>query len=227
VLHNSSAETAVTRPVGLHFFRRAFHTALAEAGINVQIAMALAALIELRARNVDVQHLPKVPVRSKREGIFAASWDQPICTREVDLPAITPRAEMDHSPIRVANTLNLPKIVHPRRTRPPGTGPQRTSRATIASSYASTPRRPRARRSTSGPFLLMAILLIVAIPPSGGQLPDRAGLHRITRILAPGYSVGQREVAIDRLWPDQRDAMSAAAMRVASCLRQGAEWPSV
>jgi hypothetical protein len=34
----------------------------------------------------------------------------------------------------------------------------------------------------------MAIAPIVATPPSGGQLPDGPGLHRITRILPPGYS---------------------------------------
>jgi hypothetical protein len=38
----------------------------------------------------------------------------------------------------IANALNLPKIVHPRRTRPPGIGPPRTSCATTSSSYAST-----------------------------------------------------------------------------------------
>lgn len=35
-------ETAVTQPVDFHSFRRGFNTALAEAGINVQTAMALA-----------------------------------------------------------------------------------------------------------------------------------------------------------------------------------------
>ncbi len=41
-------ETAVTRPVDFHSFRRAFNTALAEAGINVQTAMALAAHSDAR-----------------------------------------------------------------------------------------------------------------------------------------------------------------------------------
>jgi len=36
-------ETATTKPVDFHSFRRAFNTALAEAGVNVQKAMALAA----------------------------------------------------------------------------------------------------------------------------------------------------------------------------------------
>ena len=57
--------------------------------------------------------------------------------RAVDLPVITRRAEVHDAAARIANTLNLPKIVHPRRTRPPGIGPPRTSRATTASSYAS------------------------------------------------------------------------------------------
>ncbi len=48
-------------------------------------------------------------------------------------------------------------------------------------------RRPRARSSTSGPFLLMAIGPIVAARRLGGQLPGRCGLLRIRRIPEPGY----------------------------------------
>jgi hypothetical protein len=60
------------------------------------------------------------------------------------------------------------------------------------------PRRPRARSVASGPFLLMAIAPIVANPPPDGQLPRRRGLHRITRILAPGYSSKTSEHATAR-----------------------------
>ena len=52
------------------------------------------------------------------------------------------------------------------------------------------PRRPRARSLTSGPFSLMAIVPIVPNRRPGGQLPGRGGLHRISRILAPVYSLG-------------------------------------
>src|ERR1700728_4424960 len=58
--------------------------------------------------------------------------------RAVDLAPVTRRAEVHDAAARIPNTLNLPKIVHPRRARPPGIGPPRTSRATTTSSYAST-----------------------------------------------------------------------------------------
>ncbi|MGH7270671.1 MAG: hypothetical protein ACREJ3_09590 [Polyangiaceae bacterium] len=62
----------------------------------------------------------------------------PTLRRAVDLPVITRRAEVDDAAARIPNALNLPKIVHPSGTRSPGIGPLRTSRATTASSYAST-----------------------------------------------------------------------------------------
>jgi hypothetical protein len=43
--------------------------------------------------------------------------------RAVDLAVVTRRTEVDDAATRIANTLNLPKIVHPRRMRPPGIRP--------------------------------------------------------------------------------------------------------
>jgi hypothetical protein len=72
--------------------------------------------------------------------------------RAVDLAVITRRAEVHDAAARIANTLNLSKIVHPRRERPPGIGPSRTSRATTASSYASTRGDRGLGVSAPGPF---------------------------------------------------------------------------
>ncbi len=76
-------ETPVTRPVDFHSFRRAFNTALAEAGINVQTSMAVAAHSDARThmryvmrttvmRTIPDAVLPRLPgflpVESSRAG---------------------------------------------------------------------------------------------------------------------------------------------------------------
>ena len=107
--------------------------------------------------------------------------------RAVDLPVITRRAEVHDAAARIANALNLPKIVHPRRTRPPGIRPPWACRATTSSSYASTRGDRGLGAHDSGPFSLWRSCQSSRTDRSGGQLPGQGGLHRIRRILAPGY----------------------------------------
>jgi len=47
----------------------------------------------------------------------------PALGRAVDLASVTRRAKVHHGAARIPNALYLSKIVHPRRTRPPGIGP--------------------------------------------------------------------------------------------------------
>ena len=70
----------------------------------------------------------------------------------VNLPVIALGAEVHDAPTLIANTLNLPKIVHPYRPRPPGTGSPRACRATTHSSNASTRGDLGLGVSPPGPF---------------------------------------------------------------------------
>jgi hypothetical protein len=85
-------ETAVTRPVDFHSFRRAFNTALAEAGINVQTAMAMAAHSDARThmrsvmkmtvmRTIPAAVLPRLPGGVLDEAIVAL-WTIAFAVRE-------------------------------------------------------------------------------------------------------------------------------------------------
>jgi integrase len=67
-------ETATTLPVDFHSFRRAFNTALAEAGVNVQQAMSLASHSDARThmryvmktaamRSIPEAAIPRLPVQ--------------------------------------------------------------------------------------------------------------------------------------------------------------------
>ena len=84
-------ETATTLPVDFHSFRRAFNTALAEAGVNVQHAMHLAShadakvhsryVMSTRAmRTVPNAALPRLPL-----GVLREAWDRgPVVTDRDD-----------------------------------------------------------------------------------------------------------------------------------------------
>jgi integrase len=91
-------ETATTLPVDFHSFRRAFNTALAEAGVNVQTAMSLAAhsdpqthmryVMRTRAmRTIPDAALPvlppELPIESAKRGDRAVESSRPVTIPQV------------------------------------------------------------------------------------------------------------------------------------------------
>jgi hypothetical protein len=87
----------------------------------------------------------------------------------VDLPVITPRAEMDHPPTRVANTLTCRRSsTRARPSQPPGIRPPWARRATTLSSYAST-RGDRGLGASPPGLLFVTIVPIVAKPTAGAN----------------------------------------------------------
>ena len=111
-------ETATTLPVDFHSFRRAFNTALAEAGVNVQQAMHLAghsdphvhARYVMRTaamRTVPAAALPKLPLgrlSSARRGLGI------VTTRDDSFgaPEISPMISVGHDRLELsANGLRV------------------------------------------------------------------------------------------------------------------------
>jgi hypothetical protein len=64
----------------------------------------------------------------------------------------------------------------------------------------------------------MAIVTIVSNRRAGGQLPGRRGLHRIKRILAPGYTHQQEQIEEARKllkhWKEHAKALAPAVRGV-------------
>jgi hypothetical protein len=148
-------ETATTLPVDFHSFRRAFNTALAEAGVNVQHAMHLAShadakvhsryVMSTRAmRTVPNAALPRLPL-----GVLREAWDRgPIVTDRDDSRRPPPPGSAQLRGI-VVGAIGIEPTTPTVSTRPDGTQTQalralatrRTARATLVTPLVSPCRR--------------------------------------------------------------------------------------
>jgi hypothetical protein len=110
-------ETKHTAPVDFHSFRRAFATALAGSGVNVQTAMVLAGHSDART------HLGYVALAAEQQPIPAAALPR-LTPRKGIVPPIVPAETIEGDGCR-RNHRKQPSFSAPQRIRTFGLQPRR------------------------------------------------------------------------------------------------------